>query len=66
MTSHDKKLLKIANKKLFYFMDKPRASLDSCHNDSDDFITLAIWDIKSALESAYKLGLEDGRKERKK
>ena len=65
MTSLDKKLLEIANKELFYFLNKPRASLDSFHNDTDDFITLAIWDIKSALESAYKLGLEDGRKETK-
>lgn len=65
MTTIDKKLLNIANKELFYFMDKPRTSLDSKNNDDEDFINLAIWNIKSALKAAYKLGQEDERKRTK-
>ena len=61
MTKHDQDLLKIANKDLFYFFNKPRTSLESKHNDEEDFIDLAIWDIKKALEDAYQLGRKDGR-----
>ena len=62
MTTHEQELLKIANKELFYFLNKPRENLDSKGSDDDDFYDLAIWDIKSALEAAYRLGRKDERK----
>lgn len=62
MTAHEQELLNIANKELFYFLIKPRESLDSKGNDEDDFYDLAIWNIKSALEAAYQLGRKDERK----
>ena len=35
--------------------------LDTQHDDSLDFHDLAVWDIKSALEAAYRAGLDAGR-----
>ncbi|MEE0872447.1 MAG: hypothetical protein UIH27_03120 [Ruminococcus sp.] len=62
MTAHEQELLNIANKELFYFLNKPRESLDSNSNDENDFYDLAIWNIKRALEAAYLLGRKDERK----
>ena len=62
MTSIEKKLLNIANEELFYWMDTPRADLESHHIDDEDFMSLAVWDIKKVLEAAYKLGRKDAEK----
>lgn len=39
-----------------------RGSLETRNNDSEDFIEVAVWEIKQALKEAYKLGLEEGMK----
>lgn len=62
MTKHEKQILNIANKELFYWMNQPRADLDSHHSDEEDFMDLAVWDIKRALERAYELGRRDAQK----
>ena len=62
MTKHEKQILNIANKELFYWMNKPRADLDAHHSDEEDFMDLAVWDIKRALEKAYELGRRDAQK----
>ena len=62
MTKHDRDLLNIANEELFYFLAAPRANLEARMNDEEDFMDLAIWDIKRALEKAYQLGRSDEKK----
>ena len=65
MKNTEKKLLEIANNELFYWMDEARTDLESHNSDEEDFMSLAIWDIKKALEAAYRLGRENERKEKK-
>ena len=62
MTKHDKDLLKIANEELFYWADSKRTDLDAHHSDEEDFMDLAVWDIRRALERAYELGRRDAQK----
>ena len=62
MTKHEKQILNIANKELFYWMNEPRADLDAHRSDEEDFMDLAVWDIKRALEKAYELGRRDAQK----
>lgn len=62
MTKHDKKLLNIANKELFYCLDRARTDLERHYSDEEDFIDLYICDIKKALEAAYQLGREEAMK----
>lgn len=54
--TEEKQLLKIA-------MDcittvESRGDLETRRSDSEDFIDVAVWEIKEALERAYRLGKE--------
>lgn len=55
------KLLKIAQQTIFIFNQGNRDSLESKRNDDDDFIEVAIWELREALETAYKTGYKDGQ-----
>lgn len=35
-----------------------RKSFQKKNNDSDDFVEMAIWNLKAMLEDAYRLGQE--------
>lgn len=54
------KLLKIAQQTIFIFNQGNRDSLESKRNDDEDFIEVAIWELREALEAAYKTGYKDG------
>lgn len=55
------KLLKIAQQTIFIFNQGNRDSLESKRNDDEDFIEVAIWELREALETAYKTGYKDGQ-----
>ena len=56
----EKELLKIAKK---YLVDMEwREDLESHKCDSEDFLDVAIWELRSALEAAYALGKADAAK----
>ena len=40
-------------------------TLESRHNDEDDFHTLAVWEIKTVMERAYQAGFETASNTRK-
>lgn len=42
-----------------------RGSLETRNNDSEDFIEVAVWEIKQALREAYKLGQQEAIKNHK-
>lgn len=56
-----RKLLTIA-KKHFYGV-KERGDLETHYRDDDDFLGIAVWCLKAALEEAYELGLTEGQHE---
>lgn len=62
MTALEKKLLNIAKKDIFLFREGERSDLETHRNDEEDFLEIAIWDLKKALEDAYYLGREEERK----
>ena len=43
-----------------------RGDLETCDNDSEDFLDVSVWSIKAALEAAYELGKESSRKNRER
>lgn len=57
-----RKLLTIA-KKHFYGV-KERGDLETRYCDDDDFLDIAVWCLKAALEEAYELGLKEGQHEK--
>ena len=57
-----RKVLEIA-KRVVYGV-KERGDLEQRFRDSDDFLDIAVWTLRQALEEAYALGKEDGRNEK--
>ena len=57
-----RKVLAIA-KRIVYGV-KERGDLEQRFNDSEDFLDIAVWTLREALEEAYALGKEDGRNEK--
>lgn len=47
-------LVKIATKNLVYMEN--RADLESHWSDDEDFLDVAVWELKAALIEAYELG----------
>jgi len=47
-------LVKIAKKNLVYMEN--RADLESHWSDDEDFLDVAVWELKAALIEAYELG----------
>lgn len=52
----EKQLLNIAMKNSTSM--EYRKSFQKKNNDSDDFVEMAIWNLKAMLEDAYRLGQE--------
>lgn len=52
--SIEKALYEIAEKNLYTV--KNRGDLETHHSDGEDFIEVAIWELKSALKEAYEAG----------
>ena len=40
---------------------RERGDLEPRHSDSEDFLDVAVWSLKAALEDAYELGLKEGQ-----
>ena len=40
-------------------------TLESRHNDEEDFHTLAVWEIETVMEQAYQAGFEAASNARK-
>ena len=57
-------LVEIAKK--YIYPVEVRGDLETCDNDSEDFLDVSVWSIKAALEAAYKLGKESSRKNRER
>ena len=57
-----RKVLEIA-KRVVYGV-KERGDLEQRFRDSDDFLDIAVWTLREAMEEAYALGKEDGRNEK--
>ena len=57
-----RKVLEIA-KRVVYGV-KERGDLEQHFNDSEDFLDIAVWTLREAMEEAYALGKEDGRNEK--
>lgn len=38
-----------------------RGSLETKHNDDEDFMVVSVWGLSAALEKVYRLGLSDGK-----
>ena len=57
-----RKVLAIA-KRIVYGV-KERGDLEQRFNDSEDFLDIAVWTLREAMEEAYALGKEDGRNEK--
>ena len=55
------KVLEIA-KRVVYGV-KERGDLEQRYRDSDDFLDIAVWTLREAMEEAYALGKEDGKRE---
>lgn len=56
----EKALLKIAKE---YLVDmENREDLDTHRSDSEDFLDVAVWELRAALEAAYKLGKAEAAK----
>ena len=56
-----RKVLEIA-KRVVYGV-KERGDLEQRFRDSDDFLDIAVWTLRQAMEEAYALGKEDGKRE---
>ena len=56
-----RKVLEIA-KRVVYGV-KERGDLEMRYRDSDDFLDIAVWTLREAMEEAYALGKEDGKRE---
>ncbi len=56
------KVLEIA-KRVVYGV-KERGDLEQRYRDSDDFLDIAVWTLREAMEEAYALGKEDGKREK--
>ena len=56
-----RKVLEIA-KRVVYRV-KERGDLETRYRDSDDFLDIAVWTLREAMEEAYALGKEDGKRE---
>lgn len=57
-----RKVLEIA-KRVVYGV-KERGDLETRHSDGEDFLDIAVWTLREAMEEAYALGKEDGRNEK--
>ncbi len=57
-------LVEIAKK--YIYPVEVRGDLETCDNDSEDFLDVSVWSIKAALEAAYELGKESSRKNRER
>ena len=38
-----------------------RGSLETKHNDDEDFMVVSVWELSAALEKVYLLGVSDGK-----
>lgn len=38
-----------------------RGSLETKHNDNEDFMVVSVWELSAALENVYRLGVSDGK-----
>lgn len=57
MTEKEKKQLLDLAKKYIYGVQE-RGDLETRNNDSEDFMDVAVWNIKALIEAAYQLGKE--------
>ena len=56
------KVLEIAKRVVYGVKD--RGDLEQRYRDSDDFLDIAVWTLREAMEEAYALGKEDGKREK--
>ncbi len=54
--TEEKKLLQIAKKCMVAVEE--RGDLETRHSDGEDFLDIAVWELRNALEKAYRLGKE--------
>ena len=57
-----RKVLTVAKKHIYGVKD--RGDLEARYCDSEDFLDIAVWCLKAALEEAYELGLKEGQHEK--
>lgn len=57
-----RKVLAIAKKHIYGVKD--RGDLEPRYHDAEDFLDIAVWCLKAALEEAYELGLKEGQHEK--
>ena len=55
-----RKVLEIAKKHIYGV--KERGDLEQRYRDADDFLDVAVWCIRAALEEAYAAGKADASK----
>ena len=56
------KVLAVAKKHIYGV--KGRGDLEARYHDAEDFLDIAVWCLKAALEEAYELGLKEGQHEK--
>lgn len=52
-------ILEVAKQHIFQIAD--RGDMETRHSDGEDFMDIAVWCLKDALEAAYKLGRNNGQ-----
>lgn len=52
--------------KKYIYPVEARGDLETCDNDSEDFLEVSVWSIRAALEAAYELGKENNQKNGKR
>ena len=57
-----RKVLAVAKKHIYGVKD--RGDLEARYHDAEDFLDIAVWCLKAALEEAYELGLKEGQHEK--
>ena len=55
------KLVKIAQSNIVTM--ETRADLERHYNDEEDFLDIAVWELKTVLQAAYELGRKAGAKD---
>ena len=58
LTGIERKLTEIASKHLIAVAE--RGDLETRHSGAEDFFEVSVWDLKAALESAYRAGCRKG------
>lgn len=54
-----RQVMEIAKRHIYAIQE--RGDLETRHSDGEDFLDIAVWSLKAALEEAYALGLKEGQ-----